>query len=283
MKKEQRFTDGQSKEPREQLPPKNEQIYRFDSEVKEQLLVRSLVKPGMTVFDVGANVGKYTKLFSQLVGPRGRVFAFEPDPESASKVRELAKRDELTNVTVVEAAVCDESGKLTLNQFPREYCTWNSLGRPQMEDPRKPTTLVPIVSTVEVAAVTIDDFCAAQGIEKIDYLKLDVEGAEFRALCGAKQTLSSRKIDQLQFEVSRKMLEGLNTTAKPVFDFLAQHGYFSQSITKEGTPGPRVSDSAAFYENYIATPEAATAGGSAGDPLPVHFFTLVLNGRPFIQ
>src|SRR5215471_2097686 len=101
MKKEQRFTNGQSEKPGQQLPPKSEQIYRFDSEVKEQLLVRSLVKPGMTVFDIGANVGKYTKLFSQLVGPRGRVFAFEPDPESASKVRELAKRDELANVTVV--------------------------------------------------------------------------------------------------------------------------------------------------------------------------------------
>jgi ADP-heptose:LPS heptosyltransferase len=152
-----------------------------------------------------------------------------------------------------------------------------------MEDPRKPTALVPIVSTVEVAALTIDDFCAAQRIEHIDYLKLDVEGAEFRALCGAKNTLSSRKVDHLQFEVSRKMLEGLNATAKPVFDLLAQYGYLSRSITKEGTPGPRVSDSGAFYENYIATPDAATTRGSAGDPLPVHFFTLVLNGRPFIQ
>ena len=66
--------------------------YVFDSERKEQLLVRSLVKPGMTVLDVGANVGKYTKLFSLLAGQNGRVFAFEPHRARSFEQRQAGRQ-----------------------------------------------------------------------------------------------------------------------------------------------------------------------------------------------
>ena len=231
--------------------------YAFDSEKKEQALVRSLVAPGMVAFDVGANIGKYTKLFSLLVGGSGKVFAFEPDPRSAERVRKLVAESALDNVTIINQAVAESPGKVTLNQFPDEYCSWNSLGRPHMEDPRNPSQFVPIVSSVEVEAVTLDDFCRAHGIDRIDYLKLDVEGAEFRALQGARDLLSRQAIRFLQFEVSLKMLEGLDTCAKPVFDLLASLGYECHAISNEGEMLGIVFDSAEFYENYIAVPAQA--------------------------
>jgi FkbM family methyltransferase len=257
--------------------------YTFDAELKEQALVRSVVTPGMTVFDVGANVGKYTKLFSLLVGTQGRVFAFEPDPDCAQRIRDQIAADQLTNVTLVQAAVCEAPGQVVLNRFPAEYCSWNSLGRPLMEDPRAPEQFVPIIGQVKVDAVCLDDFCRAHAIDKIDYLKLDVEGAELRALQGAHDLLAQRRIGHVQFEVSRKMLEGLQTTARPVFELLAQHGYACHSISEKGALGERVSDSDAFYENYIAQPSPQAAAVEGSDGLPIHFFTIVLNGQPFIK
>jgi FkbM family methyltransferase len=274
--------------------------YAFDSEKKEQSLVRSLFRPGMTAFDVGANIGKYTKLFSLLAGESGKVFAFEPDPGSVQKLRGLVQRDTLANVSVVNVAVADTPGRALLNQFPEEYCSWNGMGRPQMEDPRNPSQYVPIVGSVEVEKVTLDGFCQANGITQIDYLKLDVEGAELHALKGARDLLSRQAIRHLQFEVSLKMLEGLATSAKPVFDLLATFGYECHAISDTGEIAGVVTDSSAFYDNYIALPAQTVSlpegflptalVAAAPQPmlsplpdLPVHFFTIVLNGQPFIN
>ena len=86
--------------------------YKFDSERKEQALVRQLVQPGMTVFDVGANIGKYSMLFSLLVGESGKVFAFEPDPASARRIEEIALRDNLANVILVSRRFVNALEKL---------------------------------------------------------------------------------------------------------------------------------------------------------------------------
>ena len=233
--------------------------YQFDSELKEQKLVRSLVHEGMTVFDVGAHVGKYTKLFSLLTGPKGRVFAFEPTPDSFRRLTEQVVERDLKNVTLLQHAVADLDGPVTLHQFPDEYSSWNGLGRPRMKDPKHPGQFVPIAGSVEVEAVTLDAFCHERGIERIDYLKIDVEGAEIRALRGGRGLLERRAICFLQFEISRKMLKGLNTAARPVFDCLASHGYECYSITEDGRIGDKTVDSSAFYENYIALPAAAVA------------------------
>ena len=235
-------------------PPAASVSYSFDSEKKEQSLVRSLFRPGMIALDVGANIGKYTKLFSLLAGDKGKVFAFEPDPGSVRKLRHLVQRDSLANVQVVNMAVSDTPGRATLNQFPEEYCSWNGLGRPQMEDPKNPSQFVAIVGSVEVETVTLDGFCQVQGITQIDYLKLDVEGAELKALKGATGLLSRQAVRHLQFEVSLKMLEGLNTCARPVFDLLASFGYECHAISESGEIGEVVKDSLAFYDNYLARP-----------------------------
>lgn len=257
--------------------------YQFDSERKEQLLVRSLVKPGMTILDVGAHVGKYTKLFSLLVGGEGRVFSFEPTPGSAGKLAERILVDCLQNVTLTRKVVCEQVGVVTLHQFPEEYSSWNGLGRPSMEDPRDGSKLVPIIGEIEVEATTLDAFCQAQGIAKVDYLKLDVEGAEIQALRGAVTLLRAQAINCLQFEVSRKMLEGLGTHARGVFQFLGEFGYECHAILEDGQIGPRATDSDAFYDNFIAFPLKVAHPVDLAKQLPIHFFTIVLNGQPFIQ
>ncbi len=270
--------------PVEDQPKETAATYQFDSEKKEQALVRSLVKPGMTVFDVGAHIGKYTKLFSLLVGDSGQVVSFEPTPATGQKLADRITREQLSNVTLNRMAVSDRDGTVTLHQFPEEYSSWNGIGRPSMEDPRDPSKLVPFVGADEVPSTTLDSYCSHHGIDRIDYLKLDVEGAEIFALNGAENLFARQAVGCIQFEISRKMLEGLGTRARQAFEFLSRHGYECHAIGERGEIGPVATDSDSFYDNYVAFPvKAADPAAGEAPVLPIHFFTIVLNGQPFIR
>ncbi|MHC4644169.1 MAG: FkbM family methyltransferase [Planctomycetota bacterium] len=240
--------------------------YQFDSEIREQRLVRRIVKAGMTVFDVGAHLGKYTKLFSLLTGDKGRVYAFEPAESSFQKLVSRVSRLIYSNVELFNKAVYSEDRNVMLNQFPEQYSSWNSLGLPKMKKPQDLKTAVHIEKSTEVEAVTLDSFCRRHNIDQIDYLKLDVEGAELDALRGSCGLLENRSVRYLQFEISKPMLKGLNTEAKLVFDFLKSKGYECHSINDDGTVGNVASDSDSFYENYIAFPSETSSAELSPKP-----------------
>jgi putative methyltransferase (TIGR04325 family) len=223
-------------------------------EQKEQMLVKKLVEQGMIVFDVGANIGHYSILFSELVGNTGKVYAFEPTSSTFQKLLERLNQYNCTNVIAHQKALFSENKNLEFNEFPDEYSSWNSLGIPQMTDPSNPTQFVPIIKTEIVEAIKLDSFCKENNILFIDYLKIDVEGAESYALQGSLSLLKRKAIRFLQFEISQKMLEGLNCQAKLSFDILRENGYECHKINSDGSIGELVTDSNSFYENYIAFP-----------------------------
>lgn len=79
-------------------------------EADKQDAVRRLAKPGMTIFDVGANAGFYTMAFSRLVGAKGRVYAFEPLAGNVANLLKHVAINNASNVTVIQTAVADRSG-----------------------------------------------------------------------------------------------------------------------------------------------------------------------------
>jgi FkbM family methyltransferase len=243
-------SDTKDSQPADVLPDD----YQFNSEIHEQKLVRRTVKAGMTVFDVGAHLGKYTKLFSLLAGDNGRVYAFEPTERSFKKLASAVSQYNCTNVMIINKAVYSENRNIILNEFPEEYSSWNSIGLPKMKNIQDPTITVPIEISTNVEAVTLDSFCQQHNINKIDYLKLDVEGAELEALIGASGLLENKAVCFLQFEISKPMLDGLNSKAKFIFDFLKAKGYECHTINEDGAVGCITSDSDSSYENYIALP-----------------------------
>ncbi len=240
-------------------------------ENSERRLLKKLVQPGMLVFDVGANIGDYSIILSRLVGNSGIVHTFEPASSTFKKLEERLKKSKCNNVNAHQKATYSENIPIIFNQFPEDFSVWNSIGKPEMLNPNGSGEYVPIVKTELVEGITLDSFCQNNGIEKIDYLKIDVEGAESDTLEGAVNLLSNRKVGYIQFEISQKMLEGLDRTANATFDILRKYGYECHRITADGSIGEEVSSSNAFYENYIAFPV-----------LPIHFFTIVLNGQPYI-
>ena len=155
-------------------------------ETEQTAIVEHLVRPGDVVLDVGAHVGYYTMLFALLVGRRGHVFAFEPEPRNFAFLSQHAKLNGLENVTAVNAAVGDQLGQVVF-----EYGSGSGTGHvvasgiagadpPRSNDAR--------ARSVSVRMGTIDDFARANGI-RVDVVKIDVEGAEMAVLQGAQSAL----------------------------------------------------------------------------------------------
>jgi len=242
-------------------------------EHKEQLLTQQIVSKGAIVFDVGANVGDYSIWLSNLVGYFGKVYAFEPTSHSFEEFEKRIEQYDTSNVFIEKKAIFSENKLVEINEFPDEYSAWNSLGKPVMGDPSQNfTQIVPIVKQETVEAITLDLFCQEKNIEFIDFLKIDVEGAESEVFKGASRLLANQKVRFIQFEISQNMLKGFGKTAKESFEPLLEHNYECHRIDVDGRIGELATDSNSYYENYIAFP-----------CLPIHFFTIVLNGEPFIR
>jgi FkbM family methyltransferase len=133
-----------------------------------QRLIAREVKPGEIFYDVGANVGFYSLLASVLVGP-GKVFAFEPLPANVAYLRQHLVLNSAENVEVLELAVCDQVGVLS---FRTERT--GAMGR------------LETCGDIQVPTTTLDSLLHAGKIPPPTYIKIDIEGTEFRALMGAK-------------------------------------------------------------------------------------------------
>jgi len=135
----------------------------------------NFVKPGMTVFDLGANAGFYTLVMSRLVGRHGRVIAFEPDSGNVSLLRGHVTLNKLENVSIVQAAVSEAASLLG----------FSSTGGATARLDQNNNYLVPTLSL----DATLDN----GQLPEPDIIKMDVEGAESLVLRGAKNLIARRK------------------------------------------------------------------------------------------
>ncbi len=233
----------------------NDVGYAFLLEQAEQLLARRLVKPGMTVFDVGANLGDYSILLSKLVGDSGTVYVFEPTSGIFEKLTARLQTYNCANVRLFQQAVFSKEGPIEFNEFPESQSVWNSVGVPKIEKPGSEEYFAPVKTEI-VAATALDSFCRQHNVDTIDYLKIDVEGAERDVLQGAATLLNRRAIRFVQFEISQNMLAGMQRRAHDIFELLGRYGYECHRIQPDGTIGRQVDNSDSFYENYIAFSES---------------------------
>jgi FkbM family methyltransferase len=140
-------------------------------------LCRRVMKPGMHVADIGAHAGYFTRLYSKLVGPTGMVYAFEPDPENHALLQ-LNTRT-LKNVRIFPLAISNQVGAVDF--FETENNTGCHSLIPAGFRPNK----------ITVQATTLDALTKSGTLPKIDFLKMDIEGAEPIALQGMKETIAA--------------------------------------------------------------------------------------------
>jgi FkbM family methyltransferase len=179
------------------------------------------VRPGMTVVDIGANIGVYSIFLADLVGDRGRVYAFEPDPalfEAAVTNARLNGKDEL--IILHNLALGSRTGKATLHRS-----TYNS-GDNRLSPSAAHKESVP------VHIVRGDD--ALDGA-KIDLIKMDVQGWESEVLRGLEQTLRTNPALTVYFEYWPEGLRRAGETLSSPVEILRQSG-FSVFVPGEHDP-----------------------------------------------
>jgi FkbM family methyltransferase len=172
-------------------------------EPDEAAWLRSVIRPGMTVVDVGANVGYFTLLCAKLTGPEGRVVSFEPEPENLRLLRANVWRNGADNVTVVPAAASDSRGHLALRLYSRE----NTGGHEVHAEAQEGDALVP--------SATIDEIVAGA---RVDVVKIDAQGADDAVVRGATRAIAANPAIRLLIEFWLPGMEQRGLSAEAIID-----------------------------------------------------------------
>lgn len=155
----------------------------------ETELFKKMVQNGMVVVDIGANIGYYTLIAARLVGKKGTVYAFEPEPSNYKLLCENIAINGYTNIVPIEKAISNTSGKAKL-YVDRAMGDVSSFAKANVLLHSKNLS-----ACLEVETVTLDDFFERTvGDDRIDLMKIDVEGAEELVIGGADRVLRNNRL-----------------------------------------------------------------------------------------
>lgn len=183
-----------------------------------------LVAPGSAVLDIGANVGAHTLHLARLVGPDGKVWAIEPTDYATSKLEaNIALNPELADRIVCrQVMLVDRDGGI---EVPPLHSSWPLTGEADLHE-QHGGRLMP---TRNARAMTLDSLIRECGIERVDFIKLDIDGHECGMLRGARETLRSWH-PTILLELSPHQLDENGGSIEDLVDQLAAVGYVLQDL-----------------------------------------------------
>jgi len=145
-------------------------------EMNKRLAFEAEIEPGTVIYDIGANVGYFSLLAAVLTGKEGKVFAFEPLPRNIEFLRKHIELNKMAQISVIEAAVSDHSGEAYF-----DLGASSAMGH------------LSEAGEMRVRMVCLDEMLDKGELLPPDYIKLDVEGAEYEALQGARHLLKTHR------------------------------------------------------------------------------------------
>ena len=179
----------------------------------EAKIMEEKIEIGNIVVDVGANIGLHTLNMARIVGNAGQVFAFEPDPSNFEILKKNAKINNYKNIILEQKAVGDKHGKTTLYQSDNPI---NHRIFPQSERAN---------SQVQVELTNLDNYFDSDMIDKINFIKIDVEGMEFGVLKGMKNILKNNKNIKILFEFVPKDTIEAGFIPIELLNYLTSNGF----------------------------------------------------------
>ncbi len=194
-------------------------------ELKETEWLKAQVKEDWVFFDVGANFGYYSMLASAASRGRARVYAFEPLASNCALIERNKSLNGFDGLRVFKIALSDREGEVGFF-VPPDSCS--GVGHIVEGDA---DSAGGHIDTVQ--ATTLDSFVAQHGVERLDFLKIDVEGAETSVLRGGRETLR-RFRPRIMIEFFPEGLAKLNTSADELLALIHELGYDTFSITASG-------------------------------------------------
>lgn len=185
-------------------------------------LLSEVVEEGMVVIDCGANIGYYTLLAAKLVGERGKVFAFEPEPSNYALLVKNIEANGYHNVVPARKAISNKTGSITLSLA--DDPSGHSLGQIAQEHAR---------GVIIVDSVTLDE-SLEQNIAPVDVIKMDIEGAEMRALEGMNNIIRQNPNLKILTEFCPPYLERCGSSPASYFNKLKSHGFKIYAMDERG-------------------------------------------------
>ena len=198
------------------VPTRYFRYFQHDYEKDTFEFINKEIKDGMTVLDIGAHIGVLAVPLANKVGLEGKVYAFEPTPTTVKVLRKTVSINRTKNISVEPCALADTKGKLVFYTSDNKVDNSNSLVNNHRTD-RKETS-------IEVDVTTVDDFVRSHNISKVDFIKIDVEGAEFRLLKGATNTIS-RDRPKMVLSMHPTSIKNFGDSVEEIWNFLKGYGY----------------------------------------------------------
>lgn len=192
-------------------------IFKKKQDSKELQLIRSHIKPGFHVLDIGANIGFYTTFFSKLVREKGHIYAFEPENTNFTHLQRNC--GSFKNVTLINKAISDKTGLLKIylsNMLNVDHRTYPVDDYSQVN---------------EINATTVDDYLASNNISRIDFIKMDIQGFEMAAFNGMSKTLRNNPSIKIVTELWPYGLAKAGSSALEIIDFANSEGFGVYLVT----------------------------------------------------
>ncbi len=202
---------------------------------------RKMIQPGMVAVDVGAHIGYYTRIFSHLVGSSGRVFSFEPSSENFPVLLKNLPTGRYKNVTAFNQAVGAEEMLGTLFVSPGH--SNHSLNAGFTES----------VGQERVEIVPLDLALNRQGISKVDFIKVDVEGSEVRALNGMRGIIAQSPNLHMLVEYNPKALRAGGFAPMDLLLLIENLGFDAHFILPDGSLRKNIPDPLETF-NILCSP-----------------------------
>lgn len=210
-------------------------------EVETITQLDKLAAPGKTMLDIGAHVGYYSRRYAKALGENGRIFAFEPHPRTFATLQHNVKH--LPQVTAVQLALAEQEGSAELHDYLMMSASGSlhydesmvELQKSQTHDtdiaPRIGQTFA--AQTFTVRTTPVDDFLAAQGINQVDLVKMDIEGAEIGALRGMQKTISNSPNLKLVMEYNPQALKAFGHDPVTALQEVQSFGFAKVELIEE--------------------------------------------------
>lgn len=227
-------------------------------ELSLQRFIDRSIHDGMVCMDVGANIGAVALHLAQRVGANGRVYGFEPVPENARRLNENVLKNSMQDrVRVVQSALSDADSTLSLSVAAATHANQGMGSLVEIDHGD-------LINTISVRSARLDSFCAAESLTRLDFIKVDIQGAEPLFLAGAQRTLETFR-PRVVMEVAPSSLKSTGYSSRELLANMESIGYAAWTLTSAGTLGSRLTASACdpqfTAENVVFEHQQARAQG----------------------
>lgn len=186
-------------------------------------IIKTKLKEGMIAIDVGASIGRYTVILSQLVGTNGKVYAIEPLPDNMDKLIAVVNKQGLSNVRLIESAISNKTDMVTILQ----HHTLTGMGHLECAHNDKSTRSSRSINMYDkliAPCYTFNDFQCRYGIDNVDFIKIDIEGGEVFIFDGMDQVMKQDKLI-IYIELHFEFMQDPYSQVKHIIDTLTSNNF----------------------------------------------------------